>query len=41
VQGLDPGAVIATSSFEKLMDGVKTTISRNPIPTDSTESNTP
>ena len=41
VQGIDDGAEVATSSFEKLQDGVKTVISKTPIPTSSAESNTP
>jgi multidrug efflux system membrane fusion protein len=40
VQGIDAGTEVATSSFEKLQDGTKTVISKNPIPT-TTESNTP
>ncbi len=41
VQGLEPDTMVATSSFEKLQDGVKTVISKTPIPTSTTESNTP
>ena len=41
VEGIDPGTVVATSSFEKLQDGVKTNISKTPIPSNTTESNTP
>ncbi len=41
VQGIDAGTEVATSSFEKLQDGTKTVISKNPIPTNTTESNTP
>jgi multidrug efflux system membrane fusion protein len=41
VQGIDAGTEVATSSFEKLQDGAKTVISKNPIPTNTTESNTP
>ena len=41
VQGLQPDTMVATSSFEKLQDGVKTVISKTPIPTNTTESNTP
>ncbi|AXC12860.1 putative Co/Zn/Cd efflux system membrane fusion protein [Acidisarcina polymorpha] len=41
VQGIDPGTVVATSSFEKLQDGVKTVVSKEPIPANTTESNTP
>jgi len=41
VQGIEPGTMVATSSFEKLQDGVKTVISKTPIPASTTESNTP
>ncbi len=41
VQGIDAGTVVATSSFEKLQDGAKTTVSKTPIPSNTTESNTP
>ncbi len=41
VQGIDPGTEVATSSFEKLQDGAKTVISKTPIPTNTSESNTP
>jgi membrane fusion protein, multidrug efflux system len=41
VQGLDPGTQVATSSFEKLQDGVKTVVSRTPVPANTAESNTP
>jgi membrane fusion protein, multidrug efflux system len=41
VQGIDPGTMVATSSFEKLQDGAKTVLSKTPIPTSTTESNTP
>ncbi len=41
VQGLEPNTMVATSSFEKLQDGVKTVLSKTPIPTSTTESNTP
>jgi len=41
VEGIPPGTVVATSSFEKLQDGSKVTISKTPIPTNSTSSNTP
>jgi membrane fusion protein, multidrug efflux system len=41
VQGLEPDTMVATSSFEKLQDGVKAVISKTPIPTSTTESNTP
>jgi len=41
VTGIDPGTVVATSSFEKLQSGVKTNISKTPVPANTTESNTP
>jgi multidrug efflux system membrane fusion protein len=41
VEGIDPGTVVATSSFEKLQDGVKANISKTPIPANNVESNTP
>jgi multidrug efflux system membrane fusion protein len=41
VEGINPGDVLATSSFEKLQDGSKVTISKKPIPQDTTESNVP
>jgi multidrug efflux system membrane fusion protein len=41
VRGLDAGTVVATSSFEKLLDGAKVSISQKPIPANTTESNTP
>ena len=41
VQGIDAGTQVATSSFEKLQDGVKTAVSKTPIPSNSVENNTP
>jgi len=41
VQGIDPGTLVATSSFEKLQDGAKTKISETPVPANAVESNTP
>ncbi len=41
VEGIPPGTVVATSSFEKLQDGVKTQLSETPIPGSATESKTP
>jgi multidrug efflux system membrane fusion protein len=41
VQGIDAGTVVATSSFEKLQEGTKTTASKTPLPTNNIESNTP
>jgi membrane fusion protein, multidrug efflux system len=41
VEGIGPGDVIATSSFEKLQDGSKVIISKKPVPQDTSESNVP
>jgi multidrug efflux system membrane fusion protein len=41
VEGINPGDVIATSSFEKLQDGSKVILSKKPVPQDTSESNTP
>jgi multidrug efflux system membrane fusion protein len=41
VEGINPGDVIATSSFEKLQNGSKVKISQKPVPQDTSESNTP
>jgi len=41
VTGIDDGTEVATSSFEKLQNGVKTVVSTSPIPTNAVESNTP
>jgi multidrug efflux system membrane fusion protein len=41
VEGIAPGTVVATSSFEKLQDGAKTQLSKTPIPANATESKTP
>ncbi len=41
VQGLNPGDVIADSSFEKLQDGAKVTISKQKILPSNNESNAP
>jgi multidrug efflux system membrane fusion protein len=41
VQGIEPGTMLATSSFEKLQDGAKTVLSKTPIPTSTSENNTP
>ena len=41
VEGIDAGTEVATSSFEKLQDGAKRYVSKTPIPTNKTESNTP
>lgn len=41
VEGINPGDVVATSSFEKLLEGAKVTISKQPIPQDASESNAP
>jgi multidrug efflux system membrane fusion protein len=41
VEGINPGDQLATSSFEKLQDGSKVNISKQPLPEDTTESNVP
>lgn len=41
VQGLNPGDIVATSSFEKLQPGSKITITKQPIASNPTEGNTP
>lgn len=41
VEGIDPGDQLATSSFEKLQDGSKVNISKQPLPEDTNESNVP
>ncbi|HEX3469752.1 MAG TPA: efflux RND transporter periplasmic adaptor subunit [Silvibacterium sp.] len=41
VQGINPGDVVATSSFEKLQDGAKTVIAKKPVPQDTSESSAP
>ena len=41
VQGLNPGDVIADSSFEKLQDGSKVTISKQMLLPSNNESNAP
>lgn len=41
VEGINPGDVLATSSFEKLQDGSKVIISKKPVPQDTNESNVP
>jgi membrane fusion protein, multidrug efflux system len=41
VQGIHPGDVIADSSFEKLQDGAKVTISKVQLPSRTSESNAP
>jgi membrane fusion protein, multidrug efflux system len=41
VEGINPGDVVATSSFEKLLEGAKVTISKQAIPQDTSESNAP
>jgi membrane fusion protein, multidrug efflux system len=41
VEGVNPGDVIATSSFEKLQNGSKANISKKPVPADTSESNAP
>jgi len=41
VQGVNPGDVLATSSFDKLQDGTAVTISSMPIPANTSGSNAP
>lgn len=41
VEGVNPGDQLATSSFEKLQNGAKVNISKQPQPQDTAESNTP
>jgi len=41
VEGINPGDVLATSSFEKLQDGSKIIVSKQPVLQDTNESNVP
>ncbi len=41
VQGVNPGEVVADSSFEKLQDGSKVMVTSKPLPTSSPEGNAP
>ncbi|MGP8259903.1 MAG: efflux RND transporter periplasmic adaptor subunit [Acidobacteriaceae bacterium] len=41
VQGIEPGDVLATSSFDKLQDGAAITISNRPIPANTSGSSAP
>ena len=41
VEGINPGDELPTSSFEKLQDGSKVNISKQPLPQDTSESDTP
>jgi membrane fusion protein, multidrug efflux system len=41
VSGINPGAQVATSSFEKLQDGSKIIVSKQPIAANPSEDNTP
>ena len=41
VEGIHPGDVVANSSFEKLQDGARVTISHTPLPSGSPESSAP
>jgi multidrug efflux system membrane fusion protein len=41
VEGVDPGDVVATSSFNNLQNGVHILVSRTPIPANATGANTP
>jgi multidrug efflux system membrane fusion protein len=40
VTGIDPGDVLADSSFDKLQDGAKVTISNKPVPSSTTSGST-
>jgi multidrug efflux system membrane fusion protein len=41
VQGINPGDIVATSSFDKLQDGSKIFVSKQPIAVNPSEGNTP
>jgi multidrug efflux system membrane fusion protein len=41
VEGINPGDVVADSSFEKLQDNAKIAISKHPIPASTTGSEAP
>jgi len=41
VEGINPGDQVATSSFDKLQDKSKVTISKQAAPANPTEGNTP
>jgi multidrug efflux system membrane fusion protein len=41
VEGINPGDMVATSSFEKLQNGAKARITTTAVPQDTSESNTP
>jgi membrane fusion protein, multidrug efflux system len=41
VQGIEPGAIVATSSFDKLQDGGKIIVSKQAIAANPSEDNTP
>jgi len=41
VEGINPGDDVATSSFEKLTEGAKVSVSKKPLPVDTSESNVP
>jgi multidrug efflux system membrane fusion protein len=41
VEGINPGDQLAASSFEKLQNGSKINISKQPLAQDTAESNTP
>jgi multidrug efflux system membrane fusion protein len=40
VTGIDPGDVLADSSFDKLQDGAKVSISNKPVPVSTTSGST-
>jgi multidrug efflux system membrane fusion protein len=41
VEGINRGDVVATSSFEKLVNGSQVILSKTPLPVTSSESNAP
>lgn len=41
VEGINPGDEVATSSFEKLLEGSKVILSKRPLPQNTSESNAP
>jgi multidrug efflux system membrane fusion protein len=41
VEGINPGEVVATSSFDKLQAGSKVVVSKQAPPANSVEGNTP
>jgi multidrug efflux system membrane fusion protein len=41
VEGINPGEVVATSSFDKLQAGSKIVVSKRAVPANAVEGNTP